>query len=132
MRDNGAKSGEHLISMMPVEEYRPNRGINSGRNLEDEAEQEIERSADESCPGDRENPGPDDIEGHSPADGRQALGRPDPRDGPGYDMRSADRDAHVCGQEDAHGAGRLSAEPVDRAELRDLLPDSPATVHATS
>ena len=50
--------------MMPVEEYRPNRGINSGRNLEDEAEQEIERSADESCPGDRENPGPDDIEGH--------------------------------------------------------------------
>src|SRR5258706_9149319 len=86
--------------------------------------------AEDAGGGDGQDPGPDDLAGHAPADGREPPGGADADDRAGDGMGGRDRDAVVRGDEDRGRGAALGGEAALRLQLRDLrahgVDDAPA------
>src|SRR4051812_11217117 len=67
-----------------------------------------------------DDPGPDDLRGHAPANCRQTLCRADTDDRAGDRMRRADGDAEVRRGENRHRGPRFGGETADRLQFGDF------------
>src|SRR4051812_28420201 len=93
------------------------------RSLEDRFERPVERRRDERRRRDRQHPGEDDVPGHAPADGGEALRRSRTHHRSGDHVGRRDRVAEMGRDVDHRSTGELRREAAGGLEREDPLAD---------
>src|SRR5258708_32321967 len=86
----------------------------------EEMDQPVHAGAEDPRGRNGQDPGPHDLSGHAPADGREAACGTHADDRAGDGVSGRYKDAEGRGREDGDGRSSLGRETSDRLQLRDL------------